>query len=385
MSDGEWRIDAEFPGGNIVVVRTGPDWAEVRQDLRDTEGWWFWWQFRVRGAGGRRLTFRHVLPRDPAKGGFPFDRRGPAVSVDGGSTWSWMGAESVTQTERGAEFCFEFPKAAEDVRFAYALPYVDSDLQRLLAQYAGSPHLEQRQLCQSGKGRPVRRLRVGCLKDPRTRVLVTARHHCCESLAGYEIEGLIEAALAESDLGRWFQREVELMIVPFVDTDGVEDGDQGKNRRPRDHNRDYSGESIYAETRAMRAQIPAWAGDRLRVALDLHCPYVGDQKIHIVGSPLPAVWEEQRRFGRILEATATGPLPYRTEDDLPFGQGWNVSANCALGMSCARWAADLPGVRLATSVEFPYAEALGVAVTAEGARAFGRDLARAMRGYLSEG
>ena len=384
MSDGDWRIDAEFPGGNIVVERTGADWAEVRQDLRDTEGWWFWWQFRVRGAAGRTLTLRHVLPRDGANRRYPIERRGPAVSVDGGATWSWMGAESVTKTERGAEFRFEFPAGAEDVRFAFALPYVDSDWQRFLSRHAGNPHVQQRELCRSRAGRPVRRLHVGCLNDPKTRMLVTARHHCCESLASYEIEGLVGAALEESELGRWFRREVEMMVVPFADTDGVENGDQGKNRRPRDHNRDYAGESIYPEVRALRALAPEWGGGRLRVAMDLHCPYACDNLIYIVGSPVPGMWEQQCRFGRILEEAAQGGLPYRAADNLPFGKDWNVDANYASGMSCGRWAAGLPGMALATSLEFPYCEARDVAITADKARAFGRALAAAVRRYLEE-
>jgi hypothetical protein len=385
MSDGEWRIDAEFPGGNIVVARTGPDWAEVRQDLRDTEGWWFWWQFRVRGAEGRTLTFRHVYAKETVKGRFPIGRRGPAVSVDGGATWSWMGAESVTTTDCGAEFRFTFPAGAEDVRFAFAQPYVDSDLQRFLARHAANPGLARRELCRSRAGRPVHVLYAGCLNSPRTRVLVTARHHCCESLAGFEIEGLIEAALDDSELGRWFRSEAEMMIVPFIDTDGVQNGDQGKNRRPRDHGRDYEGESIYPETRALRELAPEWSGGKLRVALDLHCPAIRDRVIQIVGSRDPAMWEQQRRFARILEESATGPLPYRAADNLPFGQSWNVDANYVGGMSFSRWAAGLPGVALAAGLEFPYAEARDVAITADGARAFGRTLAAAVKRYLEAG
>ena len=34
-------IDAGFPAGNIVVQRIEGDDAFVRQDLRDTSGWWF--------------------------------------------------------------------------------------------------------------------------------------------------------------------------------------------------------------------------------------------------------------------------------------------------------------------------------------------------------
>jgi len=382
MGSQAWQIDADFAGGNILVDRTEADSADVRQDMRDTEGWWFWWQFRVREAQGRTLTFRHVHPK-PNNNRYPFGRRGPAVSADGGLTWSWLGAESVGGADAPGAFTYTFAPEAAEVRFAFAQPYVDADLLRFLASCAGCAHLERRELCRSRKGRPVHRLHAGCLSGrPDVRVLITARHHACESLAGFEIEGLLGSVLEDSDLGRWFQRHVELMVVPFMDTDGVEEGDQGKNRRPRDHGRDYEGESLYAETRALRELAPAWSEGKLRMAFDLHCPAPRDRVIQIVGSSDPGMWEKQCRFARVLESVAAGPLPYHSADDLPFGQGFNTGGNYAGGKSCSRWAAGLPDVALVVGLEFPYAEAHDCEVTADKARLFGRDLARALRAYI---
>ena len=36
-------IDSSFPGGNIVVDRIEGDQVYLQQDLRDTEGYWFYW------------------------------------------------------------------------------------------------------------------------------------------------------------------------------------------------------------------------------------------------------------------------------------------------------------------------------------------------------
>ena len=47
-----WGIDADFPGGNILVERVDGNTAYIRQDLRDTTGHWFCWYFRVTGAAG---------------------------------------------------------------------------------------------------------------------------------------------------------------------------------------------------------------------------------------------------------------------------------------------------------------------------------------------
>jgi hypothetical protein len=97
---------------------------------------------------------------------------------------------------------------------------------------------------------------------------------------------------------------------------------------------------------------------------------------------LSDIWHEQQRFGEILERVQTGPLNYRASNNLPFGQQWNTAANYKAGRTGARWAASLPGVKLASTIELPYANASGQEVNAETARAFGRDLARAIRQYL---
>ena len=51
-------------------------------------------------------------------------------------------------------------------------------------------------------------------------------------MANYELEGLLTAITADDDLGRWYQQHVSAFIVPFVDKDGVEDGDQGQESPP---------------------------------------------------------------------------------------------------------------------------------------------------------
>ena len=48
----------------------------------------------------------------------------------------------------------------------------------------------------------------------------------------------------------------------------------------------------------------------------------------------------------------------------------------------SRWAATLPGIALAATLEFPYATAGGKEVNVATARRFGQDLAHAIRRFL---
>jgi len=370
-------IDANFPGGNIVVERIEGDTVFLRPDLRDTNGWWFYWNFRVRGAAGHKVTFQFTGPN-------PIGVRGPAISDDGGYHWSWLGPDAVKDTS----FVYRFPEYAHDVRFCFAVPYQDADLQRFLVRHEKNANLSVHQLCKTRKARPVERIHVGRIDGrAKYRVLLTARHHACESMASYTLEGMLEAILADTDDGGWFRRNVEVLAVPFMDKDGVEDGDQGKNRKPRDHNRDYIGKSIYPSVAALRTFVRNWSQGRLKVALDLHCPHIRgphNEAIYIVGSSNPDIWHEQCEFGRLLEAVQTGPLVYQAKDTLPFGQGWNTRQNYDEGKTCKDWASGLEGIRLAATFEIPYANAGGQPVTADSARTFGHDLARAIRQYLEQ-
>ncbi len=368
------RIDADFPGGNILVDRIDGDRVCLRPDPRDTPRWWFYWYFRVRGAAGRTLTFAFT-------DGEPVGVRGPAVSTDGGRTWSWLGAASAGK----ASFAYTFPAQADDVRFAFTIPYVENDLRAFLQPFRDHPHLRVDSLAVTPKGRHVEALHFGRLDGTAEyRVLLTARHHACESIASFVLEGVVLSVLRDEEQ-QWLRDHVEFLVVPFVDKDGVEQGDQGKLRAPHDPNRDYDGTSLYPAVAALRDRVPAWAAGRLRIALDLHCPYIRggrNEVIHFVGLPDERIWREVQRFSGILESLPPAGLPYQARDNLPFGQEWNKPAKLAEGRAMADWAGSIPGIQVAATVEIPYANVAGAMITPDSARAFGQNLARAMRRYL---
>ena len=56
----------------------------------------------------------------------------------------------------------------------------------------------------------------------------------------------------------------------------------------------------------------------------------------------------------------------------------------SLGVSSSHWASSLPNVRLATSIELPYANAAGQEVNAATARTWGTDLAAALKTFLQQ-
>ena len=355
-----FTVDADLPAGNAIVEEVVGDAVRLRPDLRDTAGDWFYWAFRVKGAKGRTLTFTFT----GAYGGRVVGVRGPAVTADGGRTWGYPCDGRAT--DRSFSYAFD---TDDEVRFYSTWQYLPADWEAFLARHAAArgQAFETGVLCRSRKGADVPLARFGSLGgSPRYRVLVTSRHHAGEAPATAALEGLAAAFLEDDDLGRWLCANVELTVVPFVDYDGVVAGDQGKNRAPHDHNRDYTA-FLYPETRAL-ADLAGRTGAATDVWLDLHCPWIRDELNERVHSPLKRDANgrnaaAERRFGDLLERLQSGVLRYRASDDLPYGQGWNAGGNYVKGLPAVYWALEnLPGLRLAHTLEIPFANAGGAVV-----------------------
>ncbi len=376
MNDQNIMVDCLFPGGNILVDSVIGNHIKLYQDLRDTREDWFYWTFRVRGAAGRTLTVEFLKSN-------VIGVLGPAASLDEGLTWQWLGQECVT----GQRFSYTVPIETEEVRFSLGMPYQQDHLKRFLKKYEHHSALKISTLCYSRKGRPVQALYAGRTGGQASRyVLLTCRHHACEMMASYSLEGVLATVLAGSEAGRWLRENVTILAVPFMDIDGVEDGDQGKNRWPWDHVLDYVGASMYPEVRTLRQLVPDWCDNRLDVALDLHCPWIrghNNEFIYFVGGPEEKHWRELGFFSQILEENCRGPLPFESKNNLPFGEDWNTPIEGGR-KSKDEWAREtFPGLRIGNCLEIPYANASGVEVNADSARAFGYDLANALYLYLS--
>lgn len=383
----EIQIDAG-PGGNILVQRIDGHTAWVAPDQRDIQPgqWWFYWSFRLRAPAETPVTI--VFSRQN-----PLGVRGPAYSLDGGATWQWLGAERVKAFQHEGQPAWSFearvPQAAGEVLYAFCPHYREPHLRAWLAQQPPGSPLEVEELCRSRQGRAVELLRAGCLDPQRARgtVLLASRSHACEAMATYALEGFLSAVLADDPLGRQWQDNWEVLAVPFLDKDGVENGDSGKNRAPHDHNRDYNEQPRYPEIAAVMKRGAALQ-DRIVAVMDMHCPWIRGEwndRAYFVGPDHEEFWNKQRQYAAILARTHTGPIRFREQDCLPFGTAWNTGGNWRQGKSCGVWAREtFPAADLVASLELAYADALGVEVNADSARAFGRDLARALAEMLDQ-
>ena len=381
LADASIKVDTNIPAGNGEVCYLRGDEICIRQEQRDSE-WWFYWAFRVRGAAGR--TVKVVFHPSYKEG--PVSARGPAVSRDLGKTWVYA-AESYDHHG----FVYTFGKDENEVWFSQTIPYLPSDWNAFLAAHKkdkGKFFVEE-ELCKSRKGQSVPKARFGRIDGKgKYRIWLSARHHCQETMASYVLEGVLDATLSDTETGEWMRENAELMVVPFVDLDGVVAGDQGKNRKPHDHNRDYY-QFIYPETRAIRDWIAEYANRNIDAFIDLHCPWVHgefEEIVFQVYGPVEAAIPAQMKFGDILEGCQDGSLAYRRSQDFPWNFRWNSDKNYKAGACGSRkWAMqNLKKTRLVTTFEIPFANANGKVVDAQSARRFGRDMAKALVKFLKE-
>lgn len=347
------RIHQEFIGGNIHVVSREGDCVHLENQLRDTQGDWFYWAFCVEGAEGQTLTF-HMQPN--RLGYF-----GPAVSCDL-VNWHWLGRVE------GDTFTYTFAPDEGRVYFAHNMLYHPARFSAFCEKKGMTPAT----LCVSRRGREVPCLTLG---EGKRTVFLTARHHACESTGSYVLEGVLD------ELSRHPLPDVTVFCVPFVDYDGVLDGDQGKGRAPHDHNREYdfSVPAIYPETAAIRARAEAQG---VCLGFDFHSPWHKgghNDTAFIVQNSIPAL-DRQVRFGQLLEEEITpDALPYRQSGDFPPETEWNHSGpQFALGMQ------SFPTCLTAFTLETAYFGKPDCPVSEQKLLGLGRAFGRAIGRYLAE-
>ncbi len=348
-----YTIRTDFEGANCRVLSLCRDTAHVEVDLRDTQGDWFYWCFRVEGAEGQTITFRFD---SPIRVGY----FGAAVSHDF-RTWHWQYPDTGHQ---GDCFTYTFSENESSVWFAHDMLYRPAQFEAFCKERS----LVTSPLCHTEKGRAVPHLVVGRGEET---ILLTARHHACESTGSYVLEGVLEALLP-------YQDEFRIVVVPFVDYDGVVDGDQGKNRAPHDHNRDYETEkaSLYATTAAIRQ-----LGERypIRFAFDFHSPWhLGDGNDTVM---IPQkVLGNSQVFSALLEReNGSEGLPHYERDDVLPDTQWNASDAPTFAVYWLKH-----GAEVALTLETPYFVASGVPFTMRRAKETGRAFARALLAYRNQ-
>ncbi len=353
-----YKIKNDFDGANIKVISSDNKYARLEVELRDTAEDWFYWCFKVEGAEGMTVTFE--FEKQNRVGYY-----GAAVSQDM-KNWIWQHPYDDTN---GKSFTYTFGADEHEVYFAHDFCYRPEQF----FEFAKKSSLTLKPLCKSKKGRDIPYYDS---ENGDEIILLTARHHACESTGSYVLEGVLENILSSPEFSKY-----RIICVPFVDLDGVIDGDQGKARTPYDHNRDYNPNvpAIYSATRKIR-QFPNLG--KIAFAFDFHSPWHWGEENDTVFIPLKSHSrrEANARFSALFEDENSDiSLPHYSKDNIHPDTRWNSSKSFSFAVYFDKLGADL-----SFTLETPYFKASGVPFTAESARNTGKAFARAFKRYVKE-
>ncbi len=182
-------------------------------------------------------------------------------------------------------------------------PYRLSDLDVLLARVKTSTHAEVSVIGKTVEGRDVDMIRIGEESAP-YHVFLRARAHAWEAGGNWIVEGLIDAALAETSEAQRFRRNCCLWILPLANKDAVARGRTRFNMRGRDLNRDWTepadkatSPENYALERWLEARLDQ--GKRVHFALEIHND--GNGRLHLNSPPENDRARYQQRMQRFEE------------------------------------------------------------------------------------
>ncbi len=353
----DFCVSTDFPGGNAVVLKTEGNTVYLDSDLRDTVGDWFYWAICVTGAEGKTITFDFG-------GKMRIGYYGPAVSYDL-THWKWLEKDSTF-----SKFTYTFSEKETKVYFAHNMIYSET----MFREFAAQKQMPIQSLCKSRKGRDVPCV---CFGKGHKSIVLTARHHACESTGNYVLEGVLDV-LFDVPLN-----DIQVFCVPFVDYDGVTDGDQGKNRAPYDHNRDYTEnkQAIYPETAKIREYIDTHS---VFMAFDFHSPWHVGAENDLVCIIQKSIQKQNRyiKFGNLLDQNLTDDvLQHHQSDDIPPNGGtdnWNKVDTPTFAVYALR----KPENELAFTLETCYFGHPDNPFTQERARGMGRCFAKAILEYI---
>ena len=295
------QITKNFPGGNIEVISAEDNDIFIEREIRNDNGY-FYWAFCVTGAAGKKLRF--IFPQNTRVGCF-----GASVSHDL-KKWFWSHTKEIV--ECGDAFTYTFSDTENCVYFAHNMIYSEE----MLKDFAKENNLVIETFTQTPKGRNVPCFTVG---DGEELIVVTSRHHACESTGTYVLQGFAQGCIEKRPSG------IRFLFVPFVDYDGVTDGDAGKGRLPYDHNRDYGKTILYPETKKLREL--ADSGNVL-MNFDFHSPHhdgwINDYPYLMkFAKGDNIVYDTISKALREFTEKDKNSMIYTGEQDIDYGAQWN--------------------------------------------------------------
>lgn len=367
------RVKSDFPGGSARILRIDQTnrVVHLNPEPYPDKGWDCWWYFKLEGIEPGEtieLNVGNSVWATPDQA---------MLSVDN-KTWKHTSPGERSRTR----IVYRQTIDAKRAWFAWGPPFTKKHARELVASAARrsrAAHSHTPIKSRGGHGVPL----VLFARPPiegKAGVHIQARQHAWESGSSWVAKGLVDWLASDDPRAVSLLNKATISVVPIMDLDSVEMGAGGKNQKPQDHNRDWSGDPHWPEVRAAQNAIKeADEKGMFDLFIDLHNPAPGNRSPYFYVPPKELLSEVGRtnlkHFIDCATAEITGPLKFEgktIESGKSYDPNWaKISKNwVALNTSD-----HVVAVTLETAWNTPNS-------TQEGYMGVGRELGMSIERYL---
>ncbi len=223
-----------------------------------------WYAFKVWSARSRNLYLKLTYPDDK-------HRYAPKVSKDG---LSWQNIETIVTNKEKTEATFKL-FISSDTMLVAAQELINSiDNERWVDSIAKKTELKKEIIGYSINHKPIISLNTKSSNGKKI-VVVISRQHPPEITGYLAMKKFVSVLLGNTELAKRFRKEYELVVIPMVNPDGVDEGNWRHSFAGVDLNRDWI-DFKQPETRAVRDYLLEKVnrqGAKVYFAIDFHSTY----------------------------------------------------------------------------------------------------------------
>ena len=223
-----------------------------------------WFAFKVWGKTGRSIYVNLCYPENK-------HRYQPKVSTDG---LQWRNLNEVKLNKEKDQASFKLALSKDTLLVAAQEIVSSKQSYQWMDQMAQSYSLEKTVIGHSIGGKPIIALNSN-KSDGKKIVVVLSRQHPPEISGYFAMVQFVETLLGNSELAKSFIKNYELVIIPMINPDGVDEGNWRHNFGGVDLNRDWINFK-QPETKAIKDFLLSKVrkqGAKVYFALDFHSTY----------------------------------------------------------------------------------------------------------------
>lgn len=337
-TDSELRVSSDFPGGsaNVLNIDRANNSVRITSAGDPKKGWPCWWFFRLDGVDTNKPVVVDVVAY---QGTVQTDNPGrttklaanwslpdqAAISMDG-TNWE----QTAIGKRQGNHIVYNINSTSATFWLAWGPPFALKNAERLVQEICGlSPYAKSFVLAHTRGGRPVPAVRISepGTNTQRFSIWIQARQHAWECGSSWVARGFVEWLVSKDPAAESLRRKADIVVIPIMDVDSVEQGQGGKRAIPHDQNMDWGRAPYFPEVAAGMDQLSTLAkADRLDLFLDLHNPGSERRSLMIYIPPVPLLSPQrvanEDRFLKIMREQISEPFPY-TGDIGPDGKTYD--------------------------------------------------------------